>query len=363
MSGRRYSPAEIDRVREQVRISEIVGQVVMWDKRKSNPRRGDYWGCCPFHGEKSPSFHVLDQRGIYHCFGCGVTGDVIKFVMEHHGKSFSEAMEILGGQSELVIDPAERARADADRRQRQEAAQRQQAADEGRVRETARDIWRASVPFVGTLAEAYLRGRGIDFPLERFTSIRFHGRLRYKDQATDKVLGHFPALVAGVQDPGGAFRAIWRIYLDELGNKNAAVPNPKLGLGNFTESGGAVRLGDPDGQANVCEGIETGFGILGILGPATASVQCALSTSGMVNWQAPAENSRALIWPDGDVDRIRRVKDRERKIESPGMAAAETLRERLAGEGFPASIQPTPKNGRDYLDVYNQMRKRLRGNG
>lgn len=360
MSQKRYSPAEIDRVRADVRISEIVGQFVIWDKRKSNPRRGDMWACCPFHGEKSPSFHVLDQRGIYHCFGCGKTGDVIGFLMDQTGKSFSEAMEVLGGRAELVVDPAERAKAEADRRQRQEDAQRQQAADEARVRESARDIWRQSAPMIGTLAEVYLRGRGIDFPLERFTSIRFHGRLRYKDQATDQILGYFPALVAGVQDPGGNFRAIWRIYLDEAGNKNAAVPNAKLGLGNFTESGGAVRLGEPDGQANVCEGIETGFGIVGILGAGIASVQCALSTSGLVNWIPPAENSRALIWPDGDVDRIRAVKGKERKIESPGMAAAASLRDRLEGEGFPVAIQPTPKNGRDYLDVYNQMRKRHR---
>ncbi len=360
MPRERYSPAEIERVRADVKISEIVGQAVVWDRRKSNFGRGDLWACCPFHGEKSPSFHVVDSKGIYKCFGCGASGDVIRFVMEHHGKSFAEAMEILGGRAELVVDPEVRARQqakrDADQRAEQAKAQRKAAS----IRETARGIWQESVPLIGTLAELYLRGRGVDFALERFTALRFHPSVLYRDQATGKDVGRFPALVAGVRDPMGQFCGIWRIYLDERGAKLGTVANAKLGLGQYTDVGGSVWLGDPQAQANVCEGIETGLGIIGILGAGTASVQAALSTSGMVNWRPIAESSRALIWPDGDVDRIRTVKGQERKIESPGLKAANQLRERLEAEDFPASVQPTPKNGRDFLDTYNQMRKRLR---
>ena len=52
----------------------------------------NYTGCCPFHNEKSPSFMVSDSKGIYKCFGCGKSGDVISFVMEHEKKDFIEGL-------------------------------------------------------------------------------------------------------------------------------------------------------------------------------------------------------------------------------------------------------------------------------
>ncbi|MGO7624449.1 CHC2 zinc finger domain-containing protein, partial [Rhizobium ruizarguesonis] len=55
--------------------------------------RGDYWACCPFHGEKSPSFHFEDRKGRYHCFVCGVTGDHFRFLTELEGLSFPEAVQ------------------------------------------------------------------------------------------------------------------------------------------------------------------------------------------------------------------------------------------------------------------------------
>ena len=60
-----------------------------WDRRKSNPSRGDWWGCCPFHNEKTPSFHVEDRKGRYHCFGCKASGDVFKFLIEKEGLSWT----------------------------------------------------------------------------------------------------------------------------------------------------------------------------------------------------------------------------------------------------------------------------------
>src|SRR6185437_7055449 len=71
----RFSDAFLEEIRQRLPIHEVVGEQVIWDKRKSQPGRGDYWACCPFHGEKTPSFHADDRKGIYHCFGCGKTGD------------------------------------------------------------------------------------------------------------------------------------------------------------------------------------------------------------------------------------------------------------------------------------------------
>ncbi|MGT2467249.1 CHC2 zinc finger domain-containing protein [Mesorhizobium atlanticum] len=70
----RFPPAFLDEIRDRVPISSVIGTRVAWDRKKTNASRGDYWACCPFHGEKSPSFHCEDKKGRYHCFGCSVSG-------------------------------------------------------------------------------------------------------------------------------------------------------------------------------------------------------------------------------------------------------------------------------------------------
>ena len=57
-----------------------------------------YKGLCPFHGEKTPSFHVNREKGFFHCFGCGVGGDVIKFVELHEKVGFTDAVRLLAQQ-------------------------------------------------------------------------------------------------------------------------------------------------------------------------------------------------------------------------------------------------------------------------
>lgn len=99
----RYSTTFLDEVRERVPLSSIVGRHVQWDKRKTNTTKRDYWACCPFHGEKSPSFHADDRKGIYHCFGCGVTGDAFRFLVEIERKTFPEAVEELANQAGIAL--------------------------------------------------------------------------------------------------------------------------------------------------------------------------------------------------------------------------------------------------------------------
>jgi DNA primase len=80
-------------------------------------RAGREWkGCCPFHNEKSPSFYVNDDKGFYHCFGCGAHGDVIKFLTEQEGLGFIEAVKQLAAQAGMDVpseSPQDRARAEA----------------------------------------------------------------------------------------------------------------------------------------------------------------------------------------------------------------------------------------------------------
>lgn len=90
----------IAEVREKARIDDVVSQYVSL----RNAGGGSQKGLCPFHDEKSPSFHVTPSRGFYHCFGCQAGGDVITFLMEHDGLSFGEAVESLADKYNVVLE-------------------------------------------------------------------------------------------------------------------------------------------------------------------------------------------------------------------------------------------------------------------
>ena len=99
----RFAPSFLDDIRGRVSISSVVGRRVAWDRRKTNAGKGDYWACCPFHNEKSPSFHVDDRKGRYYCFGCKQSGDIFTFLVEKEGVSFPEAVERLAGEAGLSM--------------------------------------------------------------------------------------------------------------------------------------------------------------------------------------------------------------------------------------------------------------------
>ncbi len=89
----------IDAVRNTTDIVSVIGDYTVLKSRGPN----DFWGCCPFHGEKTPSFHVDSDKKFYHCFGCHASGDVIKFVMEMEKLSYVEAIESLAKKSGIPI--------------------------------------------------------------------------------------------------------------------------------------------------------------------------------------------------------------------------------------------------------------------
>ncbi|MFN4143262.1 DNA primase [Aestuariivirga sp.] len=115
----RVPPSFLEDIRGRLPISSVVGRKVTWDRRKSNPGKGDYWACCPFHGEKSPSFHVDDRKGRYHCFGCKASGDIFTFLVEKEGLSFPEAVERLAAEAGLPMPVMSEAEA---RREEQRAS-------------------------------------------------------------------------------------------------------------------------------------------------------------------------------------------------------------------------------------------------
>ena len=99
----RFPPSFLEQIRARVNVSTIVGRRVQWDRRKTNAGKGDYWACCPFHTEKSPSFHADDRLGRYFCFGCKVSGDIFTFLVEKDGVPFPEAVERLAGEAGLPL--------------------------------------------------------------------------------------------------------------------------------------------------------------------------------------------------------------------------------------------------------------------
>ena len=112
-------PGFLDELRERVSLEAVVGRKVVWDNRKSSRARGDFWAPCPFHQEKSASFHILERQGFYKCFGCGAQGDVFKFVQETEGVGFMEAVKILAGEAGLSVPaPSPQAQKRQDRRER-----------------------------------------------------------------------------------------------------------------------------------------------------------------------------------------------------------------------------------------------------
>ena len=76
-----YENGCVKAVKDRIRISDVIAPYVSWDK-KSSPRKGDYWASCPFHNEKTASFHVQDDKQTYYCFGCQAKGDAITFLQE-----------------------------------------------------------------------------------------------------------------------------------------------------------------------------------------------------------------------------------------------------------------------------------------
>lgn len=148
----RFSNSFLDELRDRVPISDVIGRRVTWDRKKTNTGRGDYWACCPFHGEKSPSFHCEDRKGRYHCFGCGVSGDHFRFLMELDGVSFQDAVQSIADIAGVAMpapDP--------------EMARRE------RERHNLFDVMELATQFfqdqlqtsAGAKARAYLRDRGL----------------------------------------------------------------------------------------------------------------------------------------------------------------------------------------------------------
>jgi len=210
-------------------------------------------------------------------------------------------------------DPSENARRQAEARAEAERKARQ-----------ALGVWREAKPIGGTVAETYLRGRGVTCSLPE--TLRFHPECFHG--ATAK---RFPAMVALVEGAEGF--AVHRTYLAADGTGKAPVDPPKAMLGAV--AGGAVRFAEAQGLLVVAEGIETALSLSCGLLRTPAMIWAALSASGMRGLRLPDPPGRLTIAPDGD---------------TAGREAAHALAERAHALGWAVSLLPAPE-GADWNDV------------
>ncbi|PTR12681.1 MULTISPECIES: DNA primase [unclassified Novosphingobium] len=179
------TPQWLDELRNRVSLSGVIGRSIRVQKAGR-----EFKACCPFHNEKTPSFTINDEKGFYHCFGCGAHGDVIRWMTDHQGLPFIEAVKELAAQAGMDMPEMDR-----------QAAQRAQAAKSLHdVMQAAQDFFVASLKAPeAERARAYLASRG--FP-ERIAREFGFGYAPDSRTALKEALGQFPEsmlIEAGLQ--------------------------------------------------------------------------------------------------------------------------------------------------------------------
>lgn len=205
--------------------------------------------------------------------------------------------------------------------------ERESKAEAAKRAAQAKRLWDEALPLAGSLAETYLRARGITCPLPltlRFQPECWHG-------ATAK---RFPAMVGAVE--GSGLPAVHRTYLRPDGSGKAGIVPAKAMLGSIT--GGAVRLSEGPSVLLVGEGIESTLSLLCGLLSEPVSAWAALSTSGLRGLRLPPQPGRLTIACDGD---------------AAGREAAHALAERAHGLGWQVGIMD-PGAGADFNDILNR---------
>lgn len=98
----RIDSETVERIKQAAAVADVIGDYVTVKKKGAN-----YWACCPFHGEKTPSFSISPSKGIYKCFGCGKAGDSVRFVMDIEGLGYGEALRHLAKKYGIDIQEEE----------------------------------------------------------------------------------------------------------------------------------------------------------------------------------------------------------------------------------------------------------------
>lgn len=280
-------------------------------KRITLALRGRWFGrygiaCCPAHGDKRPSLSLSD-------------GDGRLLARCHAGCDFAAILDALKGLG--LIEGASNYTPPS----REDWERIRQAEEEHAAKREARALacWREAKAIDHTIAETYLRQRGITCDLP--------DTLRFQPDCWHPTGVHLPAMVAIVE--GTPRMAVHRTYLREDGMGKAKIDPAKAMLGSV--KGGAVRLARASGALVICEGIETGLSLASGLLSKPATVWAALSTSGVKRLHLPETPGRLTVATDGD---------------EPGREAGRELASRATAAGWAVSLLPAP-DSHDWNDI------------
>lgn len=316
-----YSKIDTDAIRDRYRISDVAAR-----HTKLRKRGRELEGLCPFHGERTPSFTVVDTHGFAHCFGCGWNGDIIRFVMDADGLDFVGACDAITNGDLPVVD--------------QQVLAKEREEDDARKRaaiELAQEVWDTSANIEGTLAEVYLRSRGIVIQPERFG---FNMIPSWYDEATGECGPDRPALVCRVTDVNDIGIGIQRVFLAPDGKGKAQdMRAPKLSLGR--PATGAIRLGPQTGDhVIVVEGPEDGATVSQLRPDQPVFVACGTSMMPLIEF--PSAIRRVTIGADNG---------------KAGMLAASKARAAFMDRGLEVrTVYPEPEFG-DWNDQLRGLRR------
>lgn len=328
-------------VKLRVPLADVVGRHVKLQRKAGSVLQG----LCPFHSERTPSFHVYPRDHHFHCYGCSAHGDVIGFVMRVDGLAFQAAIERLeaeGGQ----WTPREGAR----RAHVQRATDRSDIA--GRIVAAGR-IWQESRALnPGDHAWRYLMWRGLSMhviaPLLAEDTLRYHPALTHPDFPRERT---WPGLVARVTNHRGEFLGVHRTYLERTNAPMVRRPDEipkgqqKCSIGPL--SGGAVRLFNVplSGEIGLAEGVEDALSIYQLTQIPTWS---CIDAGKLANVQLEFGISDVVIFADRDPPQL--TPGRERATYGIGLKRAAQLAKRLRGEARNVEIR-WPREAKDYSDI------------
>lgn len=326
--GKRFSAAELDRVKARRSLSSIFEDLGVRFRGRGRQK----WALCPFHQERTPSFQVRDAEERYDCFGCGAAGDHIDAVMLLRGMSFSDAVEYLGGrpdEREILAGPSSaplRAVSDPD--------------PEDLPPPSIQKLWDERKSILGTQAAAYLMARAIPVVPGNSVDLGFVPSLPYwgyADAAADepKELGRYPAMLGAIRNVAGELIGLHRTYLEPGKPSKLSPPGDqarnKAKKVTGRQRGGLIYLSAPAMGLAIGEGIETTQSWYA-LGRGSPDVAIA---SGISLGNLAGSSTGTILHPDPALAKAgRRIPNGEPDLERPGIVLPPWAKEvTLIGDG------------------------------
>ena len=249
---------DADKIKAEASLVDYVSNSGVALKKKGR----EYWGCCPFHDEKTPSFSVFDKGGQrFYCQGCGAGGDIFEYAKKFYGYGFKEAAAHITGRAPADLSALNRGAGSDEERARRERQRAQREAQEAKEAaeklEKAKNIYKAGLRGAPEI-ENYLLNRGIEAarfggvpPSLRFAENLYHGPSR----------AHLPAMLAPIQSKTGHMIGLHRTYLEKRGERYIKARTEPAKMVMAGMRGGAIRLGPIMPRLMIAEGIENALTI------------------------------------------------------------------------------------------------------